>query len=355
MHVINVGQSEAILLELPDRVMLVDVGYEETLEKDSRYRRHLFDYLDKFFASHTGLKGTIHSVIISHPHKDHTAALEEVFDRYTVKNFVEGGGDSGSGIDAVEAARNRLSAEGAKHVRIGWRDVPDQTKQLKDWLGAFNGTGLTIRVLSGERCCNDENHSSLVLRLEYGSKGILLMGDAETGDSGNPKEKDSCNMPQKEEGCGGLIHRLMRSDVGFPDLLDVDVLKVGHHGANNATTPEFLKLVSPQFAVMSVGHFNTRSRGKSARYHGFFYGHPTEKTTASIERSLKQNGGAARNTVKWTMNGNCMNKETPVRTCYKNVKRNRRITQSIYATAWDGDVIFTLSNQGVISVATIPN
>ena len=52
--------------------------------------------------------------------------------------------------------------------------------------------------------------------------------------------------------------------------LDVDLLKVGHHGAKTSTTKEFLREVSPAYAVISVGEGNT-------------YGHPTNQALERLE------------------------------------------------------------------------
>ena len=51
--------------------------------------------------------------------------------------------------------------------------------------------------------------------------------------------------------------------------LNVDVLKVGHHGSKTSTTQNFLKAVSPQIAVISCGEGND-------------YGHPNGATLKKL-------------------------------------------------------------------------
>jgi competence protein ComEC len=48
------------------------------------------------------------------------------------------------------------------------------------------------------------------------------------------------------------------------DALRADVLKVGHHGSKNSTSPEFLEAVRPQVGIISAGENNA-------------YGHPNSE------------------------------------------------------------------------------
>ena len=54
--------------------------------------------------------------------------------------------------------------------------------------------------------------------------------------------------------------------------LRAQVLKVGHHGSRTSTSPEFLRHVQPQLAVISVGRRNV-------------YGHPAPEVVARLEAS----------------------------------------------------------------------
>jgi competence protein ComEC len=59
---------------------------------------------------------------------------------------------------------------------------------------------------------------------------------------------------------------LVKSDIPVPD---VEVLKVGHHGSNTASSPDFLAVTSPEVAIYMAGEGNT-------------YGHPHEETIEAL-------------------------------------------------------------------------
>ncbi len=71
------------------------------------------------------------------------------------------------------------------------------------------------------------NLSSIVIRLEFGNTSFLFMGDSEI------KNEKTREWPK------------------------TDVLKVGHHGSNTSTSENFLKQVSPQYAVIMAGKNNS--------------------------------------------------------------------------------------------------
>ncbi len=104
----------------------------------------------------------------------------------------------------------------------------------------------------------DENDKSLVLSLNFIGKKFLFTGDA----SVETEEK----MIQKYD-------------------VDCDILKVGHHGSNTSTSEKFLKLASPEEAVISCGEKN-------------YYGHPHQEI---IDRLKKYNVKIRRTDLEGTI------------------------------------------------------
>jgi competence protein ComEC len=108
--------------------------------------------------------------------------------------------------------------------------------------------GATVDVLAP---CPDAiadrgpNDNSFVIRIGYGRRALLFVGDAE----------------HEEEGDLVAMHR---------DALAADVLKVGHHGSRTSSTGPFLDAVHPQYAVVSTG---IRNR----------FGHPSPSTLQHLD------------------------------------------------------------------------
>lgn len=100
---------------------------------------------------------------------------------------------------------------------------------------------------------SDENDRSLVIGFSLMHKYFLMMGDA----------------PINVE----------RNIIKEYPALDCDILKVGHHGSDTSTCKEFIQLVTPETAIISVGKNNS-------------YGHPHK----SVIRILEQEGITIRRT-----------------------------------------------------------
>ena len=74
------------------------------------------------------------------------------------------------------------------------------------------------------------NDSSLVLRISYGARSVLLVGDAE-------------HEEERARSLGGRAGGSLRADL----------LKVGHHGSRTSSGPAFLAAVRPGLAAISAG------------------------------------------------------------------------------------------------------
>jgi len=93
---------------------------------------------------------------------------------------------------------------------------------------------------------DNENDNSNVIYTELDGYRFMFMGDASS-----TTEKEILNKY---------------------NLLDIDVLKVGHHGSRTSSSKEFINEINPNYSVISVGKNNR-------------YGHPNKEVLDNLENS----------------------------------------------------------------------
>jgi competence protein ComEC len=174
-------------------------------------------------------------VALTHAHQDHLGGLTAILQNFRV-------GQLWIGREVASPALAKLEAL----ARV--RGIPIEYEQRGK---SFRWDGVEGQFLWPETSPVDvaptaKNNDSLVIRLHYGNRTLLLPGDAE-------KAAERAILAENAE-----------------EDLQADVLKVGHHGSKNSTMPDFLAAVRPRVAIISTGEGNP-------------YGHPSTELVKRLE------------------------------------------------------------------------
>jgi competence protein ComEC len=331
IHMIDVGQGAATLVEFPCGAILIDTGGELNEQFDGQ--RALTTYLDSFFERRQDLMETINLLVITHPHIDHNRSIENVLKNYVVENVIDNSSTAGDfGIEGqlylhewVARMGKNVNYVGIKQVDID--GINGMNNPIVDPIGTCDAgpTDPLIRVMWGLETVDADsygtnpNDHSVVIRVDYGKSSALFTGDLQ--------------VPG--------IARMHKKFEDNPRMLDVDVYQVGHHGSKNATVEHQMRALSPKIALIPVGPYERRGEEFSA--HAF--GHPHQNCVNLLTDS---NFGVS-------MDREPVNVNLGVRGAWKEKKSEFTpvtMTKAVYATGWDGDVVVSANSNGWLDVTT---
>lgn len=232
MHLIacDVGQGDAILVTQGSTQILVDGG------QGKRVVDCLSEYIP--FSDRK-----IELVIVTHPQVDHFGGIIDVLDSYQVESIMIpniissskeyqllGKSITESQVRIIDPSKIEEISLGLIHLEIVHPDSAYFASNASDLvdLSAEN-------VLGSMTTDNDPNDFSIVANLRLGEFDAIFTGDI------GPAVIDDV--------------------ISTGELVDVEYIKVPHHGSKNGLTRELLESVSPEIAVISSGKDNR-------------YGHP---------------------------------------------------------------------------------
>jgi competence protein ComEC len=210
VSILDVGQGDAILIQTPNHQdILIDGGPSPqaiSLELGKK-----LPFWDK----------TIDLVILTQPQADHVAGLIEVLQQYKVQQIIEPG----------------IAYSSATYQQ--WLNLVNDN-EIKHETGHAGqevnlGSGIKLEILHPPSSLLQDNsdyidNNGMVLRLSWNEISFLFTADV-------GREAEWYLVAQRAN-------------------LKSTVLKVAHHGSQTSTSPEFLAVVSPEVAAISVGTNN---------------------------------------------------------------------------------------------------
>jgi len=218
----NVGQGDAAYIRVKNKVdVLIDAG------PDKKVLNCLGKYMpfwDK----------TIEIAFLSHPNKDHYQGFFFINERYKIKKFV--------------TVENQFVSPNYKKLieTLKKNQVLILKKFQGDQLNILNDRFLLLWPAKKFFSSEDNDYSHLLL-FQEGSFKALFTGDA------SPK----------------ILNLIVRTNyLNF--IKNTNIIKVPHHGSKNGLNKNFIYVINPQIAVISVGNNNP-------------YGHPSKEIIEMLE------------------------------------------------------------------------
>lgn len=223
---LDVGQGDSIAITTYDgKAFVIDGGghYYQSFGRNTG-KSIVMPYLES-----QGIR-EIEGIFLTHMDRDHGEGVLELMEYMPVKRVF---------ISDYPFEESSFYISFLKSVKRN--KIPIFIVKAGDTTNIGNEMELTCLYPTGDGSYqnNDDNHGSMVLKLEYEDVSFLF-----TGDAGCEDEK-------------------VMIDSGME--LDCTILKAGHHGSKYSTSKTFLKKTTPEIAIISAGKNNV-------------YGHPHEET-----------------------------------------------------------------------------
>lgn len=216
IYYFDVGQADSTLIINNGHSMLIDAGNNEDGEKLVTYMKEELNIT------------TIDYVVGTHPHEDHIGGLDDIINNFNIKEVY-----LPEAMTTTKTFEDVLDAIANKELSI---TVPTIGETFKLGEADFE----VIYTGTGEK---DLNEASIILRMIFGNKTYLFTGDT-------TKEVEET---------------ILNSNI------DIDVLKVAHHGSKYSSSEEFLNIATPEYAIISAGEGNS-------------YGHPEPETLTRLKK-----------------------------------------------------------------------
>ncbi|WP_185236330.1 ComEC/Rec2 family competence protein [Teredinibacter franksiae] len=259
MRVIDTGPGLATVTRFDNgEIMVFDTGHWY-------YDDHVMAEFAKFIGKDTT---EISLLVASASNPDHIGATDELFNNYMVKKVIR----TGYQRDSASWRAHNAAIEEAEHAGMT-HDIDLSKVNLAHGIHYTFGDA-RVTFLSGFHESPSEwglvgeqyrNASSIVMRIDYQGKSILLTGETMGREAPNASDLPPADAPAI------ATERFLIDNSGLRPIA-ADVLIAPNHGSDLGSSTEFITAVAPRWVVFSAGHDRGYPKASTAlRYKALGY------------------------------------------------------------------------------------
>lgn len=253
VRVVDCGAGLATIVRMPgDHYMIYDAGHWTGQGSRS------FNAFDDVIPD----GAQIDLLVLSHSDADHQGAVGRIFDnnQWTINTVLRGGLErlgSNTWVRANNAIRAASNAGNTLDINLRFFEFPmGSTYRFGEvyitMVSGFYTPPDNWDIRGGPTGSEFRNAGSIVIRLYFAGRTILFTGDAVGRHIGDPANAIIASERFMVE----------NSEV-IP--IDSDVLIAPHHGADNASSTDFINAVSPEWVIFSAGSAHRHPRADAAQ------------------------------------------------------------------------------------------
>ena len=228
IYYLDVSQGDSSLIRYKNEAILIDTGGSVSFKEDEWKKKkeyHITDSTITFLKSIGVSK--LNYLVLTHGDADHMGEAVNLVENLKVEKVIFNCGE----FNNLEKELIKILEKKKIKYNFCIKELKVNNNKLY-----FLQTGVY----------DNENDNSNVIYTKIKGYKFMFMGDA-----GVNKEKD-------------ILDKY--------NILNIDVLKVGHHGSNTSSSKHFIDIIKPKYSIISVGRNNR-------------YGHPNEEVLNNLEQS----------------------------------------------------------------------
>lgn len=260
IHMVDVGQGDSIILELPDGLnVIIDAGTSGSYNK-------LKKYIDSL-----NIK-TFHYLIATHSDSDHIGGMEKLFNDYEIRNVLRPMQNySGSDftfdeefnpiVKKSETQNSKTYGKFLNSVKEETYYENDGTLHRANWEFFNKDSDITRNLIFGG--------ATYTYTFDFLTP-IARVGDITSSDNNdfspyvkftysvNGARDDDARFDMLFTGDGEreVITEFLNTYTD-PEFLNIDILKEGHHGSANAVSKGLIEKTKPEYSLISCGQGNS--------------------------------------------------------------------------------------------------
>jgi len=220
VHFFDVGQGLSVLYKCDGICGLIDTGEGDTDISELLFKEGV---------------GTLDFVVLTHGHSDHTGGFEKVASEHKIKTLIVPENSADEGIEKAVITAKKYSVK-----------VICVSEEFHCKIGRTDMCFYLNSEMATESSETNINNASLVMFAKNSDGTAVFTGDIEA-ETENYMAKKGC-------------------------FEQADILQVAHHGSDTGTLDKNVSIISPDYAIISVGKNNS-------------YGHPSNRVIDTLEKA----------------------------------------------------------------------